>query len=57
MTVAQMREALDTYLEPAEVATSPDVKQSTIEFVAADAAQERFPALSDSVSTINKITA
>lgn len=58
VTVAQMREALDTYLEPAEVAASSDARQSTIEFLLRRMRHKSdFPALSDSVSTINKITA
>jgi serine/threonine protein kinase len=53
----QFREALDTYLEPEEVAPSPGVKQSTIDFLLRRMRHKSdFPALSESVSAINKIT-
>jgi serine/threonine protein kinase len=52
-----MREALDTYLEPEEVATSADAKQSTIDFLLRRMRHKSdFPALSESVGAINKIT-
>ena len=53
----QMREALDAYLEPEEVKSSSDVKQSTIDFLLRRMRHKSdFPALSESVSAINKIT-
>ena len=56
-TAALMREALDAYLEPEEIAPSADVKQSTIDFLLRRMRHKSdFPALSESVSTINKIT-
>jgi HD-like signal output (HDOD) protein len=56
-TAASMREALDAYLEPEEIAPSADVKQSTIDFLLRRMRHKSdFPALSESVSTINKIT-
>ncbi len=57
-SIAQMREALDTYLEPDEPVASADTKQSTIDFLLRRMRHKSdFPALSESVSTINKITA
>jgi len=53
----QMREALDDYLEPDEPVASSDAKQSTLDFLLRRMRHKSdFPALSDSVSTINKIT-
>jgi len=53
----QMREALDGYLEPDEPVASADAKQSTLDFLLRRMRHKSdFPALSDSVSTINKIT-
>jgi serine/threonine protein kinase len=52
-----MREALDAYLEPEELAPSADAKQSTIDFLLRRMRHKSdFPALSESVSAINKIT-
>ncbi|MEI7429366.1 MAG: HDOD domain-containing protein [Betaproteobacteria bacterium] len=54
----QMNDALEEYLEPPEPVASEDVKQSTIDFLLRRLRHKTdFPALSDSVSTINKITA
>jgi serine/threonine protein kinase len=56
-SAVQMREALDSYLEPDEPTTSSDAKQSTIDFLLRRMRHKSdFPALSESVSTINKIT-
>ncbi len=56
-SVTQMREALDTYLAPDDPVSSFDSKQSTIDFLLRRMRHKSdFPALSDSVSTINKIT-
>ncbi len=56
-SVLQMNEALDAYLEPPEPVASSDVKQSTIDFLLRRMRHKTdFPALSESVSTINKIT-
>ncbi len=56
-TIVQMREALDGYLEPADPVVSADAKQSTIDFLLRRMRhQSDFPALSESVGTINKIT-
>ena len=55
-SVVQMREALDNYLEPDELVASADAKQSTIDFLLRRMRHKSdFPALSESVSTINKI--
>ena len=55
-TVLQMREALDAYLEPEDPVASTDAKQSTIDFLLRRMRHKSdFPALSESVSTINKI--
>lgn len=52
-----MREALDAYLEPEELTPSADAKQSTIDFLLRRMRHKSdFPALSESVSAINKIT-
>ena len=56
-TIVKMREALDSYLEPAEPVVSAYAKQSTIDFLLRRMRhQSDFSALSESVSTINKIT-
>ena len=56
-SVVQMREALDAYLEPEEIKSSSDAKQSTIDFLLRRMRHKSdFPALSESVSAINKIT-
>lgn len=56
-TVLQFREALDNYLEPEDPAASTDAKQSTVDFLLRRMRHKSdFPALSESVSTINKIT-
>lgn len=56
-SVIQMREALDAYLEPEALAPAPGVKQSTIDFLLRRMRHKSdFPALSESVSAINKIT-
>ena len=56
-SVVQMREALDSYLAPDELVASADAKQSTIDFLLRRMRHKSdFPALSDSVGTINKIT-
>jgi serine/threonine protein kinase len=56
-SVVQMREALDDYLEPEDPVASADAKQSTIDFLLRRMRHKSdFPALSESVSTINKIT-
>jgi serine/threonine protein kinase len=52
-----MRDALDAYLEPEVLAPSADAKQSTIDFLLRRMRHKSdFPALSESVSAINKIT-
>ena len=56
-SVTQMREALEAYLEPDELVVSAGAKQSTLDFLLRRMRHKSdFPALSDSVSTINKIT-
>lgn len=56
-SIVKMREALDRYLELAEPVVSADAQQSTIDFLLRRMRhQSDFPALSESVSTINKIT-
>ncbi len=53
----QMREALDRYLEPETPEATSDAKQSTVDFLLRRMRHESdFPALSESVSTINRIT-
>ncbi|WP_153109920.1 serine/threonine protein kinase [Propionivibrio limicola] len=56
-TIGQMRDAIDHYLaRDGEVAASADAKQSTIDFLLRRMRHKSdFPALSESVSTINKI--
>jgi HD-like signal output (HDOD) protein len=54
--VSAMRDALEHYLEPEEAQLSADAKQSTIDFLLRRMRHKSdFPALSESVSTINKI--
>jgi len=56
-SVAQMSDAFDAYLEPEEVTPPADVKQSTIDFLLRRMRHKSdFPALSESVSAINKMT-
>ena len=56
-SASQMCEALDAYLEPVDPLTSSAAKQSTIDFLLRRMRRKSdFPALSESVSTINKIT-
>jgi len=56
-SVRQFREMLDDYMKPFEPAPSVDATQSTIDFLLRRMrVKSDFPALSDSVSTINKIT-
>jgi serine/threonine protein kinase len=53
----QLGEALDDFLEPPAPVISPDVKQSTIDFLLRRLRLKTdFPALSETVSTINRIT-
>ena len=55
-SVSAMREALAHYLEPEEAMPSADAKQSTIDFLLRRMRHKSdFPALSESVSTINKL--
>ena len=55
-SISQMREALEAYLEPDNPLVSSDTKQSTIDFLLRRMRHKSdFPALSDSVSTINRI--
>lgn len=58
-SAAQMRKALDDYLEPlSEAPLPPDARKSTIEFLLRRMRHRSdFPALSDSVAAINRITA
>ena len=54
----QMREALDEFLEPEAAPVAEGARQSTIEFLLRRMRHKSdFPALSESVSTINKIAA
>ncbi len=56
-TATQMREALDAYLSPDEAPGTADGRQSTIDFLLRRMRHKSdFPALSESVSAINKIT-
>ncbi|MFT3850079.1 MAG: HDOD domain-containing protein [Propionivibrio sp.] len=56
-SAAQLREALDRYLAPEELVESTEARQSTIDFLLRRMRHKSdFPALSESVSTINKIT-
>ncbi|MBK9026421.1 MAG: protein kinase [Propionivibrio sp.] len=55
-SINDMREALDGYLEPEDPVASADTKQSTIDFLLRRMRHKSdFPALSESVGTINKI--
>ena len=55
-SVSQMREVLQDYLQPDELVESADARQSTIDFLLRRMRHKSdFPALSESVSTINKI--
>ena len=57
-TVTQMREAFDSYLEPDKQASASDAKQSTIDFLLRRMRHKSdFPALSESVGAINRLTA
>ncbi len=57
-TATQMREAFDNYLEPEQLAGSADAKQSTIDFLLRRMRHKSdFPALSESVGAINRLTA
>ncbi len=57
-SAAQMREALDAYLTPDALPVEADARQSTVEFLLRRMRHKSdFPALSESVSTINKLTA
>ena len=56
-SVAQMCETLDAYVQPEDVSSSTDVRQSTIDFLLRRMRHKSdFPALSESVSAINKMT-
>lgn len=56
-SAAQMNDAFDAYLEPEELAPSSDAKQSTVDFLLRRMRHKSdFPALSESVSAINKMT-
>ncbi|WP_291987060.1 serine/threonine protein kinase [Candidatus Accumulibacter sp. ACC007] len=57
-TAAQMRAALDDYLAPERPVPGADARQSTIEFLLRRMRHKSdFPALSESVGAINRITA
>jgi serine/threonine protein kinase len=57
-SVVSMREALEDYLDPEEAPTTGGGAQGTIEFLLRRMRHKSdFPALSESVSAINKITA
>lgn len=57
-SITAMREALDDYLDPEEDQTSSSGAQGTIEFLLRRMRHKSdFPALSESVGAINKITA
>ncbi|EXI85649.1 MAG: Serine/threonine-protein kinase PrkC [Candidatus Accumulibacter sp. BA-94] len=56
-SAAQMREALDDHLHPPPVGEANDARQSTIDFLLRRMRHKSdFPALSESVSAINRIT-
>lgn len=56
-SMIKLREFLDDYLKPADPVTTEDAKQGTIDFLLRRMRlKSDFPALSESVSTINKIT-
>ena len=55
-SVSALRDALERYLEPEDPVMSADAKQSTIDFLLRRMRHKSdFPALSESVSTINKL--
>ncbi|WP_291994770.1 serine/threonine protein kinase [Candidatus Accumulibacter sp. ACC003] len=57
-TAAEMRAALDDYRQPESVTPAVDSKQSTIDFLLRRMRHKSdFPALSESVGAINRITA
>ena len=57
VSAVQMREALDDFLSPESPAPSADGRQSTIEFLLRRMRHKSdFPALSESVGAINRIT-
>jgi serine/threonine protein kinase len=57
-TATQMREAFDSYLEPGQMPAQTSAKQSTIDFLLRRMRHKSdFPALSESVSSVNKLTA
>lgn len=57
-SATQMREAFDNYLEPEQIVAPADVKQSTIDFLLRRMRHKSdFPALSESVTSINRLTA
>jgi serine/threonine protein kinase len=57
-SAVQMREALDDYLAPENPAPSADPRQSTIDFLLRRMRHKSdFPALSEAVGAINRITA
>ena len=57
-SAAQMREALDDHLHPPPVGEAIDARQSTIDFLLRRMRHKSdFPALSESVGAINRITA
>lgn len=57
-SAAQMRQALDDYLQPESLTAPADARQSTIEFLLRRMRHKSdFPALSESVGAINRITA
>ncbi len=55
-SAAQMREALDEHLHPSPIGEASDARQSTIDFLLRRMRHKSdFPALSESVSAINRI--
>lgn len=57
-SATQMRQALDDYLRPEKTVESTDAQQSTIEFLLRRMRHKSdFPALSESVGAVNRITA
>ncbi len=56
-SAAQMREALDEHLHPPPIGEANDARQSTIDFLLRRMRHKSdFPALSESVSAINRLT-
>ena len=56
-SASQMRATLASYLEPGQPLAAADTKQSTVDFLLRRMrSKSDFPALSESVSTINRIT-